>query len=118
METLEVWREQTLLPDHPDALIFSANGSGEDPLFPDTVSRKFRQIRDELGLSQEVTLKNLRHFSGTELMGSFGPVVAAGRLGHKRASTTADYYAAYRDPMDSAAAEHIENLIFGDQQTS
>lgn len=83
MEILDNWRERSPTSGDPDRLVFAAAGDGHTPWFPDTVSRKFRYVRDQLGLSREVTPANRRHFSGTELMGVFGPVVAAGRLGHK-----------------------------------
>lgn len=83
MEILDNWRERSPTSGDPDSLVFAAAGDGHTPWFPDTVSRKFRYVRDQLGLWREVTPANRRHFSGTELMGVFGPVVAAGRLGHK-----------------------------------
>ena len=78
---------------------------------PDRMTKLFEELRDGVGLPG-VQLKQLRHHVASELYAAgFDDTQVAGRLGHARASTTKDFYAAFRPVRDAAAADHLDRLL-------
>jgi len=76
-----------------DAYVFAWDAAGADPWKPNWVTKRFIDLRGEVGM-QGHRLHDLRHFLATEMLaaGDAVPVVAA-RLAHARASTTLNVYA-------------------------
>jgi integrase len=53
-------------PLNPDAYVFSAEPDSQLPFNPDTASQRYRRMATRLGIN--TTLKNLRHYTATELI--------------------------------------------------
>ena len=78
---------------------------------PDSMSRRFSRLRDELGLGH-VRPHDLRHFVATQLLAAgVDPRTVSGRLGHSRTSTTLDIYAAFVPARDRDAADLLGRLL-------
>lgn len=78
---------------------------------PDRMTVLFEQLRTQCELPH-VQLRQLRHHVASELYAAgFDDTQVAGRLGHARASTTKDFYAAFRPVRDAAAADHLDRLL-------
>lgn len=92
--------------------VFAADGIGDTPWNPDSTSRRFRRLRDQVGLDG-TRLHDLRHFVVTTLLGAgFATPTVAGRVGHSRRSTTAlTVYGHRQDDADRAAAELLGRLL-------
>ena len=96
-----------------DGYVFSHDRDGGRPWRPDSTSRAFRQLCDEVGLDH-VRLHDLRHFVATRLLASGVDVrTVSGRLGHSLASTTLNVYAAFVPDADRHAAKLIGRLVTG-----
>jgi integrase len=95
-----------------DGYLFAADGVGGQPWHPDSVSRRFRNLRTAAGLP-ETRLHDLRHFVVTTLLGAgFAAPTVAGRVGHsRRATTTLAVYGHRQDHADRAAAELLGRLL-------
>lgn len=92
-----------------DRYVFGTDPEGCEPWRPDRISRKFRKLRDELGLGTGVRLKELRHFVATELIGAGVDVVTvAGRLGHASPAMTTAVYASALAARDREAAAILD----------
>ena len=74
--------------------MFSAAPDSQLPLNPDTATQRYRRMATRLGIN--TTLKNLRHYTATELIsGGVDVRTVAGRLGHGGGgATTLRVYAA------------------------
>ncbi len=90
-----------------ESFVFSPDPAGVKPWNPDTMSHRHKRLADALGIT--TPLKNLRHFSATQLLASGVDLrTAAGRLGHADGgATTLRFYADYNRPADQRAAETI-----------
>jgi integrase len=96
-----------------DGYVFSHDRAGGRPWRPDSTSRAFRQLCDEVGLDH-VRLHDLRHFVATRLLASGVDVrTVSGRLGHSLASTTLNVYAAFVPDADRHAANVMGRLVTG-----
>lgn len=91
--------------------LFARDAEGMIPVRPDTISKRFADLRDGLSLGH-VKLKDLRHFVITQLLAAgVDPRTVAGRAGHARTSTTLDIYAAFVPARDRDAADLLGRLI-------
>jgi DNA-binding transcriptional regulator YhcF (GntR family)/site-specific recombinase XerD len=90
-----------------DGFVFSPMPDGLTPLLPDTASQRFKRMAEKLGIN--TTLKNLRHYSATELISAGVDVrTVAGRLGHGGGgATTLRVYTAWSSEADQRAAATI-----------
>lgn len=96
-----------------DALVFSDDILGRRPWRPDSTSRKFRQLRDTVGLDG-VRLHDLRHFMATALLAAgVDPKVIAQRGGWTKVATMLDRYAHALPAADRAAADVIGGMVAG-----
>jgi len=94
-----------------DGFVFSNEPDGAVPWFPASVSRSFKRLCDQEGIS-DIRLHDLRHFVATQLLGAGIDVrTVAGRLGHRNASTTLNVYAHFLEQTDRIAADVIGNVI-------
>jgi integrase len=86
---------------------------GFNPWRTDYLTREFIRLRRRIGI-EGIRLHDLRHFVATELLGSGVDIrTVSGRLGHARASTTLDKYAAFLPARDREAADIIERRLHG-----
>jgi len=93
-----------------DAHLFSDDLLGQHPWRPDTTSKRYRRVRDRLGLN--CRLHDLRHLSATVLVAAGVDVrTVAQRGGWRKASTLIDRYAHATDPADRAAADILGALL-------
>lgn len=96
-----------------DPFVFSEALNGAKPWRTDLGSKRFRRIRDGLGI-EGVRLYDLRHYVATQSIGAGVDVrTVAGRLGHTRVSTTTDTYAGVMRARDRTAADALEKLRKG-----
>jgi integrase len=94
-----------------DAYVFSREIDGSTPWRPDSVGKRFREIRDSLGLTN-VRLHDLRHFAATRLIAAGVPVrTVSGRLGHADPSTTLMVYSHFVEASDQDAANVMGRLV-------
>jgi integrase len=94
-----------------DAYVFSREIDGSTPWRPDSVGKRFREIRDGLGLTN-VRLHDLRHFAATRLIAAGVPVrTVSGRLGHADPSTTLMVYSHFVEASDQDAAIVMGGLV-------
>lgn len=91
--------------------LFSKDRDVRVPWAPNWGSERFRKAMAAAGVPY-FRFHDLRHFVATNMLASGValPVVAA-RLGHARASTTLNIYAASMPGWDRAAAETISDLL-------
>lgn len=93
------------------SFVFSNAVDGSEPWYPDSVSRAFKRLCAEEGLSG-IRLHDLRHFVATQLLSAGVDVrTVAGRLGHRNAATTLNVYAHFLEDSDRAAADVIGKVI-------
>jgi integrase len=90
-----------------DAYLVSLSSDGSTPIKPNTLSQWFRRLATRLGI--DTTLKNLRHYSATELIAAGVDIrTVAGRLGHGGGGTTTlRVYTGFVDEADQRAATTI-----------
>lgn len=95
----------------PDAYVFARDAPGLDQWKPNWVTKRFIDLRGQVGLGGH-RLHDLRHFMATEMLagGDAVPVVAA-RLAHARASTTLNVYAHAIPAGDRHAAEQLADRL-------
>jgi integrase len=80
------------VPD--DAYAFSPDPAGAEAWNPDTMTHRYRRFADRIGIRS--SLKELRHYSATQLLASGVDLnTVAGRLGHAEGSTTLRFYAQF-----------------------
>jgi integrase len=98
----------------PESFVFAAKVDGSRPIRPETWTRRFTRLRDEVGLPT-VRLHDLRHFVATTLLASGTDLLTvAGRLGHGSGgkTTLAIYGHLLRGaPPDRAAADLRAGLV-------
>jgi integrase len=76
------------------------------PRDPASLTRRYAKLVADLGI--ETQLKELRHYSATELLTAGVDLrTVAGRLGHGDGTTTLRHYAAWVGSADHAAAGAI-----------
>jgi integrase len=86
--------------------LFSAKPDLSAPRDPSSLTRRYSRLVAKLGI--ETQLKELRHYSATELLTAGVDVrTVAGRLGHGDGATTLWHYAAWVNAADQAAASTI-----------
>jgi integrase len=91
--------------------VFSRELDGSKPWSPDSVTKRFVLLRDELGYDK-MRLHDLRHFAATRLMAAGVPVrTVSGRLGHANPSTTLSVYSHFVEASDQQAATVMGNLV-------
>ena len=74
----------------PGALLFSRDGLGEEPWYPDSITRRFHRLCERAGLGG-MRLHDLRHYVATQLLAAGVDVrTVAGRLGHRNAGDDAE----------------------------
>lgn len=113
------WKEASLRAGVPlaDLPVFPSVKRADWPWRPDSISREFRTVRDHLNLSEDLTMRNLRHYCVTVLAaGGVDVVTAARRMGHSP-NVMLDVYAHVLDASDREAAEllgaHIASVRRG-----
>lgn len=96
-----------------DAFLFSGAVDGSRPWRPDSTSRRFRQLRDAVGLDPEIHLHSLRHFVVTTLLGAGVSIPqVAGRVGHEGGGhTTLSVYSHFLEPRDREVAELLARIL-------
>jgi integrase len=97
--------------------LFSAQQDLSKPRDPSAVTRRYSRLASKLGIDTQ--LKQLRHYSATELLTAGVDLrTVAGRLGHGDGTTTLRHYAAWVGSADQAAAKTIGSrmppLVMGD----
>jgi integrase len=105
------------LPLTDDTWLFSAQPDLTKPRDPSAVTRRYSRLAGKLGIDTQ--LKQLRHYSATELLTAGVDLrTVAGRLGHGDGTTTLRHYAAWVGSADQAAAKTIGSrmppLVMGD----
>ena len=94
-----------------DTFVFSREPDGTTPWTPDSVTKRFAIIREELGYDN-MRLHDLRHFAATRLMAAGVPVrTVSGRLGHANPSTTLSVYSHFVAASDQEAASVMGKLV-------
>lgn len=94
------------LPLKDDTWLFSAQSDLSKPRDPSAVTRRYSRLASKLGIDTQ--LKQLRHYSATELLTAGVDLrTVAGRLGHGDGTTTLRHYAAWVGSADQAAAKTI-----------
>ena len=92
------------------SFVWSQDPEGSRPVYPDSISARFRRLRESEGLDH-VQLRQLRHFVATQLLAAGVDIrTVAGRLGHSRPATTLDRYAAFLPVLDREAAEILDRV--------
>ncbi len=86
-----------------DAFVFSPDPLGAKPWHPDTMTHRYERYAAAVGI--ESPLKELRHYSATQLLTNGVDLsTVAGRLGYADGSTTLRFYAQFVRPADQHAA--------------
>ena len=92
-------------------IICKENG---DQYRPDSITQKWGRFVEAKGLPH-IRLHDLRHSNATALIqAGVSPKVVQERLGHSDVTTTLNIYTHVTPVMDRAAADTLDNLIFGD----
>jgi integrase len=91
--------------------VFSGDPDSRTPLNPDGVTQRYKRMAARLGV--DTTLKNLRHYSATELISAGVDVrTVAGRLGHGGGgATTLRVYTAWTSEADQRAARTVSGRM-------
>jgi len=90
---------------------------GDDLLSAGYLDRRFAELRDEAGLSKDLTLHSLRHSYVTHLL-EFGYAerFVQEQVGHMHASTTSIYASVSSDYKNRVLAEALKALIEGEAE--
>jgi integrase len=100
-------------PAYSDQGLVFAQENGE-PLNPEYVSKKFVKLGETAGLPR-VRVHDLRHGWATmALAAGVHPKVVQERLGHSSIVLTLSVYSHTLPAMETAAAQQVASLIFGD----
>jgi integrase len=92
------------------AYAFSPEPDGSTPWNPDTMTHRYRRYARRVGITS--SLKELRHYSATELLHAGVDLnTVAGRLGHAEGSTTLKFYAQFTASADQRAAIIIPSQL-------
>src|SRR5918998_150398 len=98
------------LPLRGDTWLFSAQSDLSKPRDPSSVTRRYSRLVSKLGIDTQ--LKQLRHYSATELLAAGVDLrTVAGRLGHGDGTTTLRTYAAWVAAADRRAAEQMAEIM-------
>lgn len=98
------------VPLSSDTWVFSAQPDFSKPRDPSAITRRYSRLVAKLGVSTQ--LKQLRHYSATELLTSGVDLrTVSGRLGHADGTTTLRHYAAWVGAADQGAAEVIASRM-------
>lgn len=90
--------------------LFSAKPDLSMPRDPSSLTRRYGRLVASLGI--KTVLKELRHYSATELLTAGVDLrTVAGRLGHGDGTTTLRHYAAWVGAADQAAAKTISERM-------
>lgn len=93
-----------------DPYLFFALPDGSRTFHPDTLSKIFRKVCDQLGLSYN--LHELRHFTASQLVAAGVDIrTVSGRLGHADPSITLRIYSHVLEAQDRQASEHMEKIL-------
>jgi integrase len=96
-----------------DAFVFSDEVDCSAPWRPDSVSRRFRVLREKAGVDG-IQLRQLRHYVASELGDAGVPVgKVSKRLNHARVSTTLNVYSKVFVERDDASAAIMDKLVHG-----
>jgi integrase len=97
-----------------DAFVFSMAPDGSRPWRPDYCTDRFSALRKTVPGAAAVRLHDLRHAVATDMLADGVDVrTVAGRLGHARASTTLEIYAAFVPAADQLAADRRGSRLDG-----
>ena len=100
---------ETTLPTR--AFVFTFEPDGSQPARPESMSRSFRRLCAEAGITG-VRLHDLRHYVATRLLSAGVDVrTVAGRLGHRNASTTLNVYSHFLVESDREAANILGRMF-------
>jgi integrase len=92
-----------------DAYAYSPDPAGREPWNPDTMTHRYRRYADKVGIRS--SLKELRHYSATQLLASGVDLnTVAGRLGHAEGSTTLKFYSQFTRPPPTPRCGHPAQL--------
>jgi Phage integrase family len=92
------------------AYAYSPDPAGREPWNPDTMTHRYRRYADKVGIRS--SLKELRHYSATQLLAAGVDLnTVARRLGHAEGSTTLKFYAQFSRPADQRAAAVIPSQL-------
>lgn len=96
-----------------DAFIFAGTVDGLQPWRPDSTSRRFRWLRDSIGIDQQLRLHSLRHFVVTTLLGAGVALPqVAGRVGHGGGGhTTLSVYSHFQQARDKEVADLLARIL-------
>jgi len=90
----------------PDVVFTS---STYDLVWPNKLNEKFREIRGEMGLSDDYTIQSIRHTHATWLLRQgHSPTAVARRLGHSDTDTIFRHYRKYVREEDQALVDDLE----------
>jgi integrase len=94
-----------------ESFVFSHAVDGSTPWHPDSTSRAFRKICEQVGITG-IRLHDLRHYVATRLLTAGVDVrTVAGRLGHRNPSTTLNVYSHFVPETDQKAAETLGRIF-------
>jgi integrase len=119
LRLLRAWMDRNALASAPagklvrDAFVFSREPDGSAPLQPEWISTGFRRAAQGAGVTAH--LHQLRHLSASQLLTAKVPLaVVSKRLGHRKQSTTTDFYNDVIDlAADLPAAEILGTMLKG-----
>jgi integrase len=82
------------------------------PLKTNTVSQRFRKIKNSIGLRKELKHKNLRHTFATDLISNgFDIKTVQEMMGHRLSSTTEQYYQGLSTRSQAEVADFVQKNI-------
>lgn len=92
--------------------VFSPIPANATPYQPHSITRRFRQLCERVGIDGLTFYQATRHFAATQLIaGGVDVRTVAGRLGHSRASVTIDVYSHLLAERDETAASLLGGLV-------
>lgn len=99
-----------------DGFVFSLDIECTNPMRPELMTRRMRQLRKKLGIAIgdfDATILALRKWTSSELMDAgFNPSAVSGRQGHT-VQVMLKHYSKRRQSADVAAAAHLGRQVHG-----